>query len=618
LTAGLPGRPIARCGLAVSRRDPRVLVAVIQTDQTQLLRDAEWGQAAKPSDRIDTGGVFRSVDRGETWTKLNDLCPRPFYFSQVRIDPTDDQRVYVLGVNLHVSTDGGKTFRSNGAASAHADHHALWIDPADAHHLVLGGDGGMHFSYDQGATWEHVRNMPIGQFYGIAVDLRRPYRVYGGLQDNGSWGGPSATHNEEGITAADWKRILGADGYECQVDPDDPDTVYAESQWGGLTRVNVRTGETTNIAPRDPDKGPAYRYNWDSPMLLSPHNPHTLYFGGNHLFRSVNRGDSWQEISSDLTRGPPGPSADKGHTITTVAESPVRAGLLYAGTDDGRLWVRRPGDSGWTELSDHIPGLPPERWITRVECSHATEGTAYVTIDRHRNDDTSPYIFRTTDYGAHWQPLAHNLPPEGPVHVLREDPRNPDLLFAGTEFGLFVSLDAGAAWQALRGGLPTVAVSDLVIHPRDRDLVIATHGRSLFVLDVAPLEEWSERVRAAEATLFDVKPAALFPSRSPHALKGNKPFAAPNPPFGAAIWYFLRDKAAQPVRLSVTDALGNTVAVLTADAGAGLHRVQWDLRGTTAGVIGRPAPLVPPGDYVARLEVGSKVLVKRVRVEAEE
>jgi photosystem II stability/assembly factor-like uncharacterized protein len=618
LTAGLPTRPFGRCGLAVCRKDSHVLYAVVQTDKTVLNRESEWGQPAHAPGSVETGGVFRSEDRGESWTKVNDLCPRPFYFSQVRVDPNDARRVYVLGVSLHVSADGGRTFRADGAESAHADHHALWIDPNDSQHLVLGNDGGLYFSHDRGSTWEHLQNLPLAQFYAVAADLRRPYRVYGGLQDNGTWGGPSSNHNPDGITFADWTRVMGADGFHCQVDPADPDTVYAEAQYGGLTRVNVRTGETRTIVPKPADGGPAYRFNWNAPLLLSPHNPRTLYYGGNHLSRSIDRGDSWQEVSPDLTRGKPGPSADFGHTITAVAESPLRVGLLYAGTDDGRVHVSRNGGSAWTDLSERLPGLPPDGWITRLECSHFAEGTAYLTVDRHRRDDRAPYVFRTNDYGTTWKPLANNLPAEGPVLVLREDLRNHNLLFAGTEFGLFASFNGGTSWHALRAGLPTVAVHDLLVHPRDRDLILATHGRGLYVLDVAPLEELTAAVLEEEAHLFDVKPAGLFQYHGSHGLAGARVYAAPNPPFGVVLTYYLKEKPASAPRLTVSDSLGNTVAVLKASAAPGLYRVVWDLHATVGVGPVQLGPLVAPGDYAARLQIGDRILSRKVHVEAED
>jgi photosystem II stability/assembly factor-like uncharacterized protein len=612
MTKGLPDRPLGRCGFDVYRKDPRVVYAVVQTDKTVV---TVAGQPAKKSADPATGGVFRSDDKGESWTKLNDLCPRPFYYGQIRIDPHDDQRIYVLGIALHVSDDGGKTFRNNGAPSVHADHHALWIDPRDSHHLVLGCDGGLNFSYDRAATWAHLNNLPIGQFYAIGLDTRKPYRVYGGLQDNGSWGGPSATRRREGITNADWSRILGADGFYCQVDPTNPNVVYAESQYGGLHRLNVRTGDDASVRPQPAKGAPAYRFNWQSPVLISPHNARTIYYGGNHVFRSPDRGDHWQVISPDLTHGKPGPDPSTGHTVTTLAESPLRAGHVYAGTDDGRLHVTRDGGATWTDLSATLPDVPADRWISRLECSHFAEDTAYLTIDRHRNDDRAPYVFRTIDAGKTWQPLAHNLPHGEPLHVIREDPRNRDLLFVGTEFGLFVSINGGARWHRVRTAFPTVAVHDLAVQARERELVLGTHGRSIYVLDILPLEELTPAVLAAPAHLFDVKPATVFNFHGSHSGGGVQAYAAPNPPYGAVLHYYLRDPLAGPAAILITDALGNRVAELRGKKEAGLHQALWNLRVHRGGNPDDDEP-APPGDYVARLRAGDLVVVKRIRVEA--
>jgi photosystem II stability/assembly factor-like uncharacterized protein len=618
LTKGLPARPLGRCGLDICRKDPRVLYAVVQTDRTNI--KTTHGQAARSNDNPETGGVFCSRDRGDTWVKVNDLCPRPFYYGQVRADPRDDRLVYVLGIHLHVSRDGGRTFKNDGAPGVHGDHHALWIDPADPEHLVLGNDGGVYFSYDRGANWEHVRNLPVAQFYAAAVDLRKPYRVYGGLQDNGTWFGPSRTWSEEGITAADWQRVLGADGFFCQADPADPDTVYAEGQYGRLYRLNVRTGSETDIRPTPPSPlVPAYRFNWSSPLLLSPHNPRTVYYGGNHLFRSVDRGDRWEVLGPDLTLGKPGPSADMGHTLTAIAESPVKPGVLWAGSDDGRVLISRNGGAEWTNVSERVPGVPLERHVSRIECSPTAAGTAWLALDRHRQDDRAPYLFRTDDCGLHWKPLHGNLPREGPVYVVRASSRNPHLLFAGTEFGLFVSLDGGDSWQPLGTGLPAVPVHDLVLHPRDRDLVIATHGRGLFVLDAAPLEEMTAAVRAEAAHLFAVKPATLYEPRNGSGLTGGKNYTAPNPPYGATIWYALKEKASAPVRVVIADALGRNLAELAGSPEAGLHAVQWNLRGGAGLDLTRGARLVGPGDYMARLYIaGQMMMARKFRVEAEE
>lgn len=626
MTKGLPARPLGRCGLDIFARDSNIVYAVIQTDKTPT---TTTGQPPKTGDNVETGGIFRSTDKGESWTKVNDLCPRPFYYGQIRIDPNNHQRLYVLGVAFYSSNDGGKTFSVLGGGKVHADHHALWIDPRDSDHLVLGCDGGLNFTYDRGANWEHVNNLPIAQFYAIGLDMGKPYRVYGGLQDNGSWGAPNATPFLDGVTVMDWRRIMGADGFYCQVDPTDADTVYAESQYGGLSRIQIRSGESVSIRPRPPANTPAYRFNWSSPILLSSHNSRLLYFAGNHLFRSYNRGGNWEIISPDLTRGTPGPSGNTGHTITTIAESPIRMGLLYAGTDDGRVHMSRDGGAHWIDLSEKIPSVPSDRWITRLECSRFAEGTAYLAIDRHRNDDRKPYLFKTTDFGASWQPIANNLP-DGSVLVIREDLRNKNLLFAGTEFGLFLSLDGGAHWQRLNRGFPTVAVHDLVIHPRDRDLVIATHGRGIYIMNVAPLEEMTNTVLAEDVHLFDIKSVGRGNPRGSRLSTGGRDFQGANPSIGATIDVYLKKPPVESARITINDALGNTIARLPEIKTSGLHRQTWNLRqpapaGQGAGGnrgAARTGPadstLVPAGDYVARIRVGNKELVKIFRVEANE
>ena len=618
LTEGLPDRPIGRCGIAIARNNPRVVYAVVQTDQTKLLRATELGQESKPGDKAETGGIFRSTDKGKTWSKLNDLCPRPFYYGQIRVDPNDDKHVIVLGVSLHSSTDSGRNFHSSSPSGVHPDHHALWIDPNDSAHMVLANDGGLCFSHDQGKSWEHLKNLPIAQFYTVAVDMHSPYRVFGGLQDNGSWGGPSATHYKEGISTVDWFRISAADGFYCTVDPNDSDTVYCESQYAGFVkRLNLKTSAEREIQPITPRGKPAYRFNWCTPILLSSHNSQIIYLGGDHLFRSLNRGDNWEEISPDLTLGKPGPSDNTGHTISTIAESPVKSRTVFVGTDDGKVQVTKNGGDAWTDVSDKIPGVAAERYITRVECSHFDESTAYVTLSRHRNDDRKPYVFRTTDFGATWKALTNDLPADGPLNVIREDPENRDLLFVGTELGLFISLNGGANWLPIHKTFPTVPVYDLAIHPRDRDLVVGTHGRGVYIIDIKPLEELTTATVSEPLHVFDIKPATVFSYKQPRGLGASKLFTAPNPDYGAAIYYYLKDKSDEPVKVVIADALGKALVTLDGENKAGLHRIVWDLRsGKTEE--GKPAPaLVKPGDYVVRIEIGEKVVKKKVRVEAE-
>jgi photosystem II stability/assembly factor-like uncharacterized protein len=609
LTEGLPDRPFGRCGVSVYRKDPKVVYAVVQTDKTDGPMDNR-GQAAKTNaGDIDKGGVFRSDDKGKTWKKLNDLCPRPFYYGQIRVDPNDDKRIYVLGIAFHVSDDGGKTFASAGVRGVHGDHHALWIDPKDSNHLVLGNDGGLYLSKDKGKARDAIRGLCIAQFYGVAADMSKPFRVYGGLQDNGSWGGPVATDRPEGIILEDWKRIGGGDGFRCQVDPTNPDIVYSELQYGSPQRLDLKAGRPKRIRPAPPMGQPAYRFNWNTPMLLSPHNPAVLYYGGNHLFRSPDRGDKWEVISPDLTRGQPGPNAYNGHSLTAIAESPKWPGLLYAGADDGRLHVSLDDGRKWADLTDKIPGVPGDRWVTCIECSALDGATAFVTFDRHRNDDVRPYVFKTTDHGATWESIAGDLPPNAPVHVIRQSSRNRDLLFAGTEVGLFASVDGGKKWSRLANGIPPfVTVHDLLIHPRDRELVIGTHGRGIYVMDTAPLEEATPKLLASPVHLFDIKPATAFKLRAPAAEAGAKGYRGSNPPYGATICYHLAAALAVPAEITVIDAAKKRVATLTGSKDGGLNRVIWNLRNGNA--------LVEPGEYTVTIKAGDRVMSKPLRVEA--
>ncbi len=611
LSAGLPSRPLGRCGIAVARKDPRIVYAVIQTDQTPSLVRNSTG---REKGALDLGGVFRSEDRGQTWTKVNDLCPRPFYYGQIRIDPNDPKRIYVLGISLHVSSDGGSTFTTLGGRGVHSDHHALWINPRDSEHLVLGNDGGLYVSKTRGTRWEALRGMPLGQFYGIAVDLRRPYHIYGGLQDNGSWGGPSATPRAEGITLNDWRRVGGGDGFRCAADPRDPETIYVESQYGGLQRVTLKARVQNRAIKPFARAGQRYRFNWNSPIVLSPHDAQTLYYGGNVVFKSTDRGDHWEIISPDLTRGEPGPNSYNGHTLTALAESPLKPGVLYAGTDDGNLHVSRDGGKEWKNITNKIPHLAKERWITHLECSHFAEGTAYVTIDRHRQGDHKPYVYKTTDHGATWTSVAGNLPSDAPVNVLRESSRNRALLLVGTETqGLFISLDGGQRWHHYHAGLPArVPIDDLVIHPRERDLVVGTHGRSLYVVDFAPLEELTEAVRARAVHLFAPRPARAFAVHEPQDLLPAANYLGSNPPYGATIWYYLKEAAQTPVRIEIADATGKRIATRKGSTEAGLQRVQWDLKAD-----GQKS-VVASGDYGVTLQVGERTVTAKVQVEKTE
>jgi photosystem II stability/assembly factor-like uncharacterized protein len=482
LSSGLPMGSIGRCGIDVGRQDPLLLYAVVQTDRTD---DAVHGQAAQPGGAPETGGIFCSRDGGNHWTKVNDLCPRPFYFGQIRIDPVDPQIIYVLGTSLYVSRDGGQDFHTLGDKQLHSDHHALWIDPQDNHHLIIGSDGGLSDSNDGGARWHHIENLPIGQYYGVAVDGRDPYRICGGMQDNGCWYGSSKQ-------ARDWTRLMGADGFRCATDSRDSRFIYAESQFGRLARFDLRTLQKTDIPPRRgwPERD---RFNWNAPLLVSAYDGRTIYFGGQCLFRSTDRGEHWTRLGRDLTEGHHDHSDQSAHSLTAIAESPRARELLYVGSDDGRLHVSRDGGLHWKDITASVPVLADGGCISSLECSHFDEGRAYVTIDRHRLNDHKPYIFATADYGTTWKALTQGLPADESVLVIRADSRNRGLLFAGTDLGLYVSVNGGGQWRALKSGLPPAAISDLVIQARASDLVIATHGRGLYVVNIAGLEERQTR-----------------------------------------------------------------------------------------------------------------------------
>ena len=634
LTEGLPKVDVGRIGLDVSRSNPNVVYATIETKVT--------GNGASSGNT--EASIYRSDDYGASWQKMGTGMSYPWYMGQIRVDPTDPDRVYFMGVPLQVSTDGGRTFR-NTATAAHSDHHAMWIDPTDPNHLIIGCDGGVYISHDRGRTVDFVPNLPISQYYAIATDMRQPfYYIYGGLQDNSSWGGPSQTRNRQGITNADWIRTTGGDGFYAQIDPVDPNTVYGESQGGDIVRFDVRTGEQKTIKPLPEFGGKPYRWNWSSPMLISPYDHNTIYFGANYLFKSVNRGDAWTRLGPDLTRqlnrdslpvmGRIWPrdaiarhqgTAEYGN-ISTIDESPLRQGLLYVGSDDGVISVSRDGGATWTRFTK-FPGVPDQTYVSRVVASRFNEGTIYATLDNHRNNDFKPYVVRSTDYGAHWNSITGNLPANGSVQVIREDLAEPSLLFLGTEFGAFYSATQGTSWTQLKYNLPTVAVHDIVIHPREHDLVIGTHGRGIYIIDdITPLEKLGEANRAG-TYLFPVEAATEYNPNSsvPGGVRGagatgDREYSAPNPAFGAIITYFIRDSLPKngEVALGIYDANGNRVRELTSNKNRGMHRVTWDLRNAPPYTVRRPAnqagesqfrrqdpsgAFVLPGRYTARLMV---------------
>jgi photosystem II stability/assembly factor-like uncharacterized protein len=615
LTEGLPRRT-GRIGLAVYAANPRVVYAVIESD--------EGGYVSRFEDKSRTGGVFRSDDRGDHWTRLNDLVPRPFYYGQIRVQPDDSTRVYLPGTDLWISDDGGHTFRGWGARNLHPDCHDLWVGPQGGRLLMLGTDGGLFLSHDRGATWDFVNNFPSGEYYNIALDDRDPYLIYGGLQDNQSWGGPSRTRFEVeswleedrdlGILNDHWFCLGGGDGFHVAIEPGNPDIVYWESQGGSMVRTDLATGIERRLKPVPQEGEPELRFNWNTPFQISPHDPTVLWMGANRLLRLEARGERWSPVSPDLTTQDPrhmatgGSGAEQYCTITTLCESPRRAGLVWVGTDDGRVWLTPDGGGAWTEVTARVRGIPPGLYVSRIEASHHDERTAYLAIDGHRSDDFAPHLFVTRDLGRSWTSIAGDLPPGGPVKVVREDRVNPSLLFAGTEFGIFTSLDAGRHWTRMDRGLPTVAVDDIAIHPRERDLVIGTHGRSLWVMDdIGALQQWSPEVARDTVTLFAPRAVTAYQIRGLGAIFGQRTWAAKNPPFGASFDYHLAREVEGGVSLTVRDSAGRTVRTLRGPGRAGLHRVTWDLvAGEPRERIDRPEwnehpDLVPPGRYTVTL-----------------
>jgi photosystem II stability/assembly factor-like uncharacterized protein len=576
------------------------------------------------------GGVYRSADGGETWARVNSVNPRPMYFSQVRVDPNDEKYIYVLGILMYRSTDGGKTFAMQGADRVHPDQHALWIDPKDSRHLILGCDGGFYVSYDRAATWDYMCQVAIGQFYHVAVDSRRPYRVYGGLQDNGSWGGPSRTLDGQGPLNDDWYSVFGGDGFVCRVDNTDPDLVYFEAQDGFMGRRNLRTGEFRLIHPFVSEDGKGYRYNWNTPFILSHHNPRLFYCGGNVVFRSLDRGDHVKPISPEITR-------TKRGTATALAESPMNADVLWAGTDDGNLWVTKDGGKAWTNVAEKV-GLPGPRWVASIEPSKYVEGRAYVAFDAHRSDDDEPYVYVTEDYGQTWKSLRGNLP-WGSTRVLREDIENSNLLYLGTEFGAWASPDRGKVWTKINSNLPTVAVHEFAQHPTAGEVVAATHGRSLWILDVTALRQMRPVKFKDGVVLFRPGDATRWrsePERGQQYGMGHRRYVGENPPNGVSIYYALAAKA-KSVHLKVVDYAGKTVRELEVKNEPGMHRIGWDLRRDDTGSLasgvrsvlplfgvdplavadlgGFGRPYAPSGTYRVVLTVDGKTYTEPVKVE---
>ncbi len=623
---GLPETELGRIGIAFAPSYPRVMYLMVEAAP----RETEDGEEETLS------GLYRSMDGGETWEHMNTFNTRPFYYSEVRVDPEDPDRVYFS--SFRFTTDGGRT-AAQAARESHVDFHAFWIDPEDPQRVIVGNDGGISISHDQGGNYWFPNTFAIGQFYAVSYDMAEPYNVCGGLQDNYSWCGPSRKARGP-ITNHDWFSISGGDGFVTQQDPRDPNIVYSESQRGRMGRSNLATGERTSLGLPDWQEGYReiqdsiallwpdttqpipqehvdriaqlqerasadsaalqLRYNWNTPFFLSPHDPDVLYAGANRVLKSTNRGDDLVPISPDLTRQdqekiristeetggitPDITGAETFATIVSLAESPLEEGLLYAGTDDGNLWVSPDDGGSWEDVTPHLGDLIPDgTYVSRIEPSHHNADRVYVTFDNHRRGDFTPYVLVSEDRGGSFRSISSDLPTGKPdfAHVIREDPVNEDLLFVGTDVGVYASLDRGGSWQRFMNGLPTAPVRDLQIHPRDGELIAGTHGRSIWIVDITPLQQLDGSVMASDVHLFQPSPAFHFGTRPTGGeFTAQAYFEAPNPPYGAVIRYWLaEDVDADSVAVVIQDPRGDTVRTLSGLARDGWNQVVWDLEG---------------------------------------
>jgi photosystem II stability/assembly factor-like uncharacterized protein len=624
LENGLPSGELGRIAVAVAPSRPAVVYATVEAAKTAL---------------------YRSDNLGESWVEVDDsmnVQMRPFYFSELVVDPTDHRRVYKPGLTLTVSTDGGESFSGllgagMSVGAVHPDHHALWINPKNPRHMILGTDGGAYVSHDRAQRWLHVRSLPVSQFYHVSHDLEWPYNVYGGLQDNGSWKGPSRSPG--GISAADWQVVGDGDGFWAFADPQEPDTLYVEYQGGNLSRVSLATGESKSIRPYARDNEEKLRFNWNTPIHLSPSRPGVLYYGSQYLHRSLDRGDSWETISPDLTTDDPAKqrqeesggltidnsTAENHCTIFAIAESPRNPEVVWVGSDDGLLHLSRDGGATWVELAGRVTGLPAGTWVSAIQASPFAEATAFVSFDGHRNGDMATYLYRTDDFGATWTPLATGEV-EGYAHVLKQDPVNPELLYAGTELGLFISLDGGRHWARFKENLPPVAVNDLVVHPAEHDLIIATHGRGISIIDdLSALRGLTAEIMASEVALLPSRPSPMVLSGGPTWFGSDDEFVGDNPSESASIDYWLRKRHLfGDLKIEVYGEDGTLLTTLPGSKRPGLNRVGWPMRlpapkvpPATALVPAFQGPRVPEGSYRVRLVKGKEVLEGEVTLVAD-
>ncbi|MFO7865355.1 MAG: hypothetical protein R6V02_00890 [Candidatus Aminicenantes bacterium] len=632
---GLPEGELGRMGVAVSRSNPDVVYALVEAEKNALCR---------------------SSDGGRTWEIVNDsgnINPRPFYYCDIRVDPERENRIYSLHSRLVVSDDGGRSF-DRIASGVHADHHALWINPENPELLINGNDGGVAISCDRGQTWRTVKNLPLAQFYHINIDMQRPYYVYGGMQDNGSWRGPAYTWQQEGIRNYHWINVSGGDGFGVLNDPQVPEIGYSMAQGGYLMRFNLATGETKFIQPPDP-ADTKLRFNWNAGIAIDPLDPSVLYYGSQFLHKSTDRGNSWSVISPDLTTDDPEKqrqaqsggltldvtAAENHCTILTIAPSPVKKGIIWVGTDDGNVQVTQDSGQTWTNVTENIKGLPPNTWCPHIEASAFDASIAYAVFDDHRRSNWETYVYKTTDMGRTWRSLSRNDPAKGTgavwgfAHVIREDPGEKNLLFLGTEFGLWVSFNGGNQWHKWTHGIPTAPVRALIVHPRENDLIIGTHGRSAYVIDdIQPLRTLSEVTEKKPLHVFPVPDAYIYHSRHRQGYNspGNTMFSGENKPGGALVSYFFRplekeEKESQPkAAIEILDSSGRMIREEESFCHEGVNRWIWNLR--TEGFRypsreesrerGRSSgPEVVPGRYTVKITIGDISGAQSVAVKAD-
>lgn len=660
LTGGLPTGRIGKIGLDIYPQNPEILYAAINNDNPGAPAGSPAGCTGGQRAGLVGGQLYRTDDGGRVWTKMNpasvDLSPKGSGyigsgdedcdgFTQVRVDPSNDRHVFMVSNALWVSEDGGKNWRGGGGGGSpglfpgiFGDVRTLWIDPEDPSRMIVGDDGGFDISHDGGKTSRHIANLPIGEPYSIGYDMEDPYNIYMCMQDHETWKGPSI--GPRGYTSLlDWVAISSGDGMHIQVDPTDSRWAYATNEWGSIFRIDQKLGYRVNIRPMPPAGGPPYRANWGTPVAMSPHDSRVIYTGGQELFRSADRGDHWTEISPDLTTNRCGPLAPAGVAgvqqprfwcaISTISESPVAPGVIWVGTSDGKVQVTRDGGKTWTDATEAMAkaGGPAGTYVSTVFASNYAAGRAYVSKDGNKEDDFHPYLYRTDDFGATWKSIAANLP-SGPIHVVWEDDRNPDLLFVGSAAGLFASLDRGGSWLRMNNNMPNVPVTDLAVQPRAHDLIVAGFGRGVFLTNIGALEELNDAVLAKDAYLFPIPPT---PERVTWAFGANDwlfaqgDLVTPNPPNGMAIQYYLRRAQSGAPKITITDAGGKVMAQLDGATAAGIHTVVWNMlapqppgarrfRGVRRAFGYSPNLWAPLGDYLVTLEVGGEKLAQHAQI----